>query len=201
MWLISYKLNIKCIQVTPYESNNQQFVYFEEIIPGKAMTDYMIFLANKKQEEASQNDKLGNIRQRFWNKLLDSINGSGLKLFQSITPMKERWITKIQDRIQYQFYAGKDYISASICFYTNDDAWNKRIYDRLHEQKEEIERSFKEKELQWERRDTQKGCFITIKENYDIYNEAEWENMITFLVDAMVRLEEGFREPLKQALK
>ncbi len=201
LWLIGYGLNIKCIKVIPYELDDKQFVSFEEILPGKENAEYMISCPEKKQDEAAQTDKLAMMRQQFWVKLLERINKSKMELFKGISPLKEYWIAKNINNIQYQFGASGKSVSASINMYTDNDKWNKDVYDELFMQKDIIENLSETKVIHWDRRDKLKGCSILIKkENYNVYHEDDWDDIINFLVDAMVFLEKVFREPVKKAI-
>ena len=51
MWLLDHNIKIKCIKVTPYELSGQILLDTEQIIPIIDAEDYLIKIANKKQEE------------------------------------------------------------------------------------------------------------------------------------------------------
>lgn len=51
MWLLNHNIKIKCIKVTPYELSGQILLDTEQIIPIIDAEDYLIKIANKKQEE------------------------------------------------------------------------------------------------------------------------------------------------------
>lgn len=73
---------------------------------------------------------------------------------------------------------------------------NKFVFDELLKSREEIEKQFGEK-LTWERLDNKKACRIKHQlDNVDYFNKDDWNKMIEFMVDGMLRLEKAFKEPL-----
>lgn len=76
--------------------------------------------------------------------------------------------------------------------------FNEYIFDILKQRKEEIEKRFR-KALEWQKRDDIKSSYIIYKlENVNIFNRDDWDKMIKFLVESMMKLEEVFRPILKE---
>ena len=74
---------------------------------------------------------------------------------------------------------------------------NKFIFDSLKEKKEQIEADFGGN-LLWERMDTKKSSRIKYeKEGVNCYDKDDWDEMIKFMVDGMVRMEKALVKPLR----
>lgn len=56
MWLLDHNIK-KCIKVTPYELDGKVLLDTEQIIPVADAEDYLIKIANKKQEELISREK------------------------------------------------------------------------------------------------------------------------------------------------
>ena len=76
MWLLEHNIKIKCIKVTPYELGDEVLLDTEQIIPTADAEDYLIKIANKKQEDLENREKIQarhNIRFKFWTQLLQTM--------------------------------------------------------------------------------------------------------------------------------
>ena len=78
---------------------------------------------------------------------------------------------------------------------------NKRIFDRLHSRKEQIESLFGG-ELSWQRLDAKQSCRIAhaVSAGGWTSDEAKWSEIRDALIDGMVRLERALK-PQIAALK
>ena len=64
------------------------------------------------------------------------------------------------------------------------------------QEREAIEAEFGDR-LVWERLDELKQSRIKYQsDDFNVFNEDDWERMIDFLVDGMVRMERAFKKPL-----
>lgn len=91
MWFIDHNIKIKCIKVTPYELGGKILIDTEQIIPIKDAEDYLIKIANKKQDQLISKEKNQNrytVRIKFWMQLLPEMN-KRLDLFKNISPSKD----------------------------------------------------------------------------------------------------------------
>ena len=95
-------------------------------------------------------------------------------------------------------YCTKKYVRGEIYMSKGKREENKRIFDFLYDQKESIENVFGG-ELVWERLD--RGIHTRIKHQFDDVdwtNPNDWPQILEFLADSATRLEQAFREPIKQ---
>jgi hypothetical protein len=205
LWLMNYKIKAQCFKVTPYQLGEKLVVNFEQIIPMKEAEDYVINMAEKNQEDITVQEKSKNrdlVRVRFWNQLLPRMNEKS-ELFRNISPSKDQWIgtgTGISN-ISYNFVVTGSNARVEVYMQRPNKEENKFIFDELTNFKEQIENEFGDS-LIWERLDERKGCIIRYRQDdVSIFNEEDWPKMIEFLVDAMIRLEQAFRDPILQVKK
>ena len=76
-----------------------------------------------------------------------------------------------------------------------DNEENKFVYDQLYLKKESIEAAF-DKSLTWQRLDNRRACRIKCETPGNIFDPDQWPTLIEFMTDAMVRMENTFKEPL-----
>ncbi len=74
---------------------------------------------------------------------------------------------------------------------------NEFVYDQLFERKKEIENVFAG-ELVWERLDGKRACRIKSETPGNILDKEQWQEMMEFMVDSMVRMEKSVKIPLQE---
>lgn len=205
MWLLEHNIKVKCIKITPYELGDQILLDTEQIIPIADAEDYQIRLANKKQEELISREKKQTrhtVRIDFWNRLLPAMNEKS-DLFANVSPSKDNWISCGSG------YSGLGYVFTITGSYARVYLWinrgfqeeNKDIFDKIYHHKDQIEASFGD-ELDWQRLDSGKGSRIAYN-LYDVsvFNEDDWEKMISFLTVNMIKLERALKDVLHEVIK
>ncbi|MBT3209704.1 MAG: DUF4268 domain-containing protein [Bacteroidetes bacterium] len=202
LWLLNFKMRIQCFKVTPFALDEQLFLNVEQILPTKATEDFAISIASKAQEEIEVQETMQNrhiVRLKFWEQFLNASNQK-TNLFSNNSPSKESWIGKGIGMSGGNMNMG---ISGNYCrceIYINKGAkeLNKEIFDYLFERKEKIE-EIAERELEWERMDNNKTSRIKLElSGVSLFEEEDWNKMIDYLIDASVRMEKAFREPIKK---
>ena len=187
LWLLDYNLNVKCFKVTPYQMGEELFLDITQIIPMKDSEDYLIRLAEKKQEELvnrEKNRERENINLKFWNEFLEECNKHN-EHFQNINAGKGSWLWKSAglSGIGYVVAISGTYAKVEFVINLPDKDKNKLIYDNLIKKKEEFgNRSGLD--LEWDRMDERKASTIRYElEGVSIYNEEDWDKMIKFMVE------------------
>ncbi|MEP6262478.1 MAG: DUF4268 domain-containing protein [Gillisia sp.] len=209
LWLLNnYKLRIQCFKITPYSLYDQFLLNVEQVIPVKEAEEYIIKMADKAQEDSDVHESLKSrhkIRLNFWRKLLDRINSTSFERFRNINPSKDNWLNAGigWSGVSLTFVISRK--SARTEFYisrpsSEENIW---IFNYLKDRKEIIEKKFGSA-LEWEDLEGQKSCRIK-NELLDVslYNEDDWEKMIEFMVDSMIRMErvfESYITEMKNAL-
>jgi hypothetical protein len=202
LWLLTkYKLNIQCFKTTPYSFNNQILLNIEQIIPVKEVEEFTIKMAEKAQEEQDTQNELKTrhkLRLEFWKKLLEKYNQTNSNLFQNISPSKDAWISAGSgiSGVGFQFVVSKRYARTELYVSKGIKEENKFIFDELHKLKDDI--TAKSTQLIWERLDTKKASRIKNElTNVSLYEKEDWDEMINFVIESMIQMEEAFKTPLK----
>jgi hypothetical protein len=176
----------------------------EQIIPIVDAEEYLIKIANKKQEEMINKQKQQTrhtVRIAFWTNLLQAMNEKS-DLFKNISPSKDNWIGSGSG------YGGLEYVfavtgnEARIELYINRGSQeeNKELFDRIHDHKETIEKLFGD-QLEWQRLDEGKGSRIAYrKKEVSVFNEEDWPTMIDFMTVNMIKFEESLKNTLKNLM-
>ncbi|MBD3180388.1 MAG: DUF4268 domain-containing protein [Candidatus Latescibacteria bacterium] len=196
LWLLNYKLRIKCFKLTPYSLGDQLFLTVDQIIPTKDAEEYMIGMAEKVQDEIDSKTKLSNrhrIRREFWIRLIDDMNNKS-ELYSNISPSIYNWISTTAGLrgVGFNFAVSKYYGRAEIYIDRGDYDENKKIFDMLYEQKKEIESDFKGT-LTWERLDDKRASRIKTEMETNVFKKENWDEMIKFMTGKMIELERVFR--------
>lgn len=132
------------------------------------------------------------IRHRFWSKLLEK-SKLKTKLHETISPSQHSWIgtgagkrglgynysiTQHEGKVELYIDRGKD-----------SENENKQIFDDLHKNKNEIEKSFGDK-LSWERLEGKRACRIAKLITAGGYrDENKWDEVIDHMIEEMIKLE------------
>jgi hypothetical protein len=195
LWLMNYKLRIQCFKATPFQLDEKLFINFEQIIPIKEMEEYVISMAEKIQDDVSTQDEL---KERhihhldFWKELLAEMNKTS-KLFQNCSPSKRSWmyIGAGISGVGYVFVVSKRYVRVELYIDRWDKDLNKKTFDKLLSEKNEIESIFGSS-LEWERLDTKKASRIKYQlDDVSYFNHDEWPKMIDFMANSMQKLEKA----------
>ena len=202
LWLMNYKLRIQCFKITPYQLGEQLFLNVEQMIPLKEAEEYSVSMAEKTQEDINSQEELKSrhhIRKEFWIKLLKEIN-SRSSLYQNISPSHYHWIGTGSGigGIAFNFGISKSYARCEVYIDRGDQEENKFIFDFLLQHKDEIEMEFGGI-LEWERLENKRASRIKYEDKqYNVFDKECWNEMVTFMVDGMIRLEKAFKEPLRK---
>lgn len=160
MWLLDHNIKIKCIRVTPYELDGQILLDTEQIIPIVDAEEYLIKIANKKQEELISKEKkqtCHTARIDFWTRLLQKMNEKS-DLFKNISPSKDNWIGcgSGHSGIAYMFVVTNNYSRIELWINRGLQEKNKELFDEIYSHKDKIEELFGDK-LDWQRLNEGKG--------------------------------------------
>lgn len=199
LWLLNLKLRIKCFRVTPYSMDDTHFLTIEQIIPTKDLEQFMIGIADKALDEiegATEEKNRHRVRREFWTEIIRAMKDKST-LYQHITPGTQSWLAAGSGTsgIGLNFSAGKAYGRAEVYIDRGNKEENDFIFNQLLSQREAIQSTFGG-ELVWEPLDDKRACRIKAEMAGNIFEREQWPALIEFMVDAMVRMEKAFKEPL-----
>lgn len=202
LWLLQiYNLKIQCFKATPFSFGDQILLNIEQIIPVREVKEYTIRMAEKAQEEQSTQEEQAarhKIRVEFWKELLPKFNEKS-KLFANVNPSKENWISAGSgiSGVGFQFVISKSYARTEVYMSRGNADENKFVFDKLEQQKGEIEEQTGV--LKWEKSEHLKGSSIKRElKDVSLYEKDDWEEMMNFLVDSMLKIESAFKKPLQK---
>jgi hypothetical protein len=201
LWLLNFKMRIQCFRVTPWRSGDDVFLDVDQIIPTKDAEEYMIGLASKSLDEveaAAEEKNRYKVRRQFWTELLRAA-GPKIPRFANISPNHFHYVSAGSGvrGVPFNFVAGRSYGRVELYIDRGDKDENKSIFDELHSQRGSIESTFGGA-LTWERLDDKRASRIKAEIDGDFFDDVQRPAMIAFMVDAMMRLEGSFKEPLAQ---
>lgn len=202
LWLLNFKVRLQCFRATPYAMGDELFLNVEQIIPTQDAEEYMIGMAEKAQDDIEDQVEQKNrhvIRREFWSRVIEAMNETPSSLYQSISPGDSSWIGAGSGvgGIGLHFVATRQYGRAELYIDRPDKADNEYVFEQLLARKEEIERDFGGP-LEWEPLEGRKACRIKAEAPGNIFDREHWDSMVSFMVDAMCRLEQAVKGPVRE---
>jgi hypothetical protein len=201
LWLLNFKIRIQCFRITPFSMEGELLLNVEQIIPTQDAEEYMIGMAEKAQDDIDSQSELKHrhiIRKEFWAKLLQRMSTKST-LFQNVSAGKFSWIgagSGIRG-LALNFAVSKTYARAELYIDRGDKAENEFVFDELHQLRIQIEKDYGGP-LTWERLDERRACRIKAETPGNVFDREQWDPMMEFLVDSMIRLESALKAPLKK---
>jgi len=181
------------------ESNldsNTKFNVLKRLLTLFEMEDDLFIKYNPHSESATETNRF-NIRKRYWQQLLPSINNT--VLFSYISPSKENWLSAGAGvgGLSYTFIILKYGIRIELGISTSTKEKNKLYFKKLFKNKEVIEESFGEP-LIWEELPDNKMSRIKIeKQDISLDNENDWEKMNEFFINNIYKFENALKPHIK----
>ena len=202
MWMINHNISVKCFKATPYKHGEDLLLDIEQIIPVKESADYFIKMADKAKESQNVRGKK-ELYKRYWAELLAQF-ATVSDQFQNVNPSTDNWLSGGSgvSGITFAFRVTQQHSSVEICIQRGEKETNKRFFDILYAQRDEIEKVFGGN-LYWEEPKGEKKIYkISDRlEDVDVSSPDDWEKIKEFQCDAMYRLNEALRTPIQKAAK
>jgi hypothetical protein len=202
MWLNEHGLDIRCVRMQPYDDGGRLLVDVQQVIPLPEAAAYQVQVREKEQRGRQERAERYGIRRRFWQGLLARAVAK-TSLHANISPSESSWVGASSGMrgLAYNYVVGQHEGRVELYIDRGEEGANKRIFDRLVGQKEEIERSFVG-ELSWQRLDAKQSCRIAHSVSVGGWRseEAMWPEIQDAMIDGMVRLERALK-PEIAALK
>ncbi|MBS3954217.1 MAG: DUF4268 domain-containing protein [Methylomicrobium sp.] len=205
MWLLTHGINLQCFKVTPYELDQQLFLNIEQIIPTREAEEFMIGMSAKEADQKNTETVLKNrhkLRLQFWEQTLEALKISQTDLFNNISPTKDHWLNAGSGvrGVPYTLIFGNKETRVELNIARAEKQQNKFIFDQLYKRKQVIENQFGD-QLYWERLEDKKASRVKFTQMFDGYDRDNWSDMIAWLIDHIVKLENAFKKPLAEVNK
>ncbi|WNZ56800.1 DUF4268 domain-containing protein [Microbulbifer sp. MKSA007] len=195
-WLMRHNLRLQCIKAVPYAKGDQLFLSLEQILPMREVEDYVIGLAEKKQEEQSNARELAqrhHTRREFWKQFIEIMRESDCRLFDNANAVTQNSLRGGSGlaKVTYQVVLNQDTIRAEFIIGRSERDENKYLFDSLFSKKNKIESRFGDT-LVWDRLDSYIGSRVFIEISANGHNKEEWPTLNTWLCQKITSLEEAF---------
>ena len=203
LWLREHGIDARCFKVVPYVFGEELFVDIQPVIPTPEAADFMISMVEKESEAKSAQgaQKTSHkLRYEFWTQCLESMRARGLSRYSNISPTRDHWLSSSTgvSGCVYSLIFSRSEIRVEFSAQRPDQADNKLIYDELYAQRHQIEETFGHP-LTWKRLDDKKSSRIQYDKPADSYNQDNWPDLIEWLAQHVVLLENALRGPLQRA--
>ncbi len=204
LWLNERALDIRCVRLKPFANGDHTIIEAQQVVPLPEAQDYTVQL--KQKGLAVRQEKAGRelLRQAFWNELLP-VAVTKTPRFAGQRPGEQHWVAATSgfaglrwDYLVWQQVAGGElYIDKG----ADAVAWNKAVFDYLHERRKEIETAYGAP-LTWYRLDDKRASRImeeSIQGGVRSPRE-QWPAIRDAMIDSMVRLERALEPHFQSAI-
>ena len=199
LWLLNFNVQLKCFQATPYSMGDKHFLTVEQVIPRPAAEEFMMKVADKNRDDIKskiKSKKGKEIYTEFWSKLLPIIKSKPTR-FQNSKPSYKPWLgVNVGIRgISLGFHVTKSTVRVQLYIDGDDKGGNENIFNELSKSREQIDKDFGEG-LDWERKDKHLHCRVQFEQPKNFSDKGEWDRIIDFMTNTMVKLENAFNGPI-----
>jgi len=196
MWLNDHDLDIRCVRIKPYLDNGRTLIDVQQIIPLPEAIDYQIQIKEKEQK-VRQDKSSGShgLRRRFWESLLERAEQT-TQLHANISPGDFHWVGTGSGvrglAYNYVIYNHGSAVHLYIDRGSGQAVANKRAFDALQSEKDEIEKNFGGS-LTWMRLDEKQACRIAYEMSRGGLKEdsSKWPAIQDEMIGAMTRFEKA----------
>ena len=191
LWLRDREIDIRCIRFRPYLDNGTVMVDVQQILPLPEAHDYQVQLREKEQQGRRQRAERYDVRLRFWEGLIGVARERRTR-HANIKPGTYHWLGASSGvrGLGFNYVIVQEHGVTELYIDRGDAVENKKIFDTLLAQKEQIEKLFGGS-LEWERLDGKRACRIKNVVTLGGYRspEHEWPAIHLAMVDSMAKLE------------
>lgn len=190
LWLREQGLDISCIRLSPYKlADGRLLLDVQPIIPLPEATQFQTQIGLKRQAEQKAKVERHDLRQQFWAMLIErSKMQTDLYINHSASSANYMQLRIGRSGYHFDFVVKQNQMRAYL--YIADD---KACFEKLHRQKDEIERSFGG-ELEWDSISGRASCLIGITHSGGYRSDvAEWPNIQDEIITIMIRLVDALR--------
>jgi hypothetical protein len=191
LWLRDRDIDIRCIRFRPYLDNGTVMVDVQQILPLPEAHEYQVQLREKEQQGRRQRAERYDVRLRFWEGLVGVARERRTR-HANIKPGTYHWLGASSGvrGLGFNYVIVQEHGVTELYIDRGDATENKKIFDTLLAQKEQIEKVFGGS-LEWERLDGKRACRIKNVVTLGGYRspEQEWPSIHSAMVDSMSKLE------------
>ncbi|SMY10266.1 DUF4268 domain-containing protein [Flavimaricola marinus] len=202
LWLREHRIDARCFKVVPYVFADELFVDIQPVIPTPEAADFMISMAEKETEEKSAKGVQRwshEVRQEFWERLLETFQSRGLERWQNIGASKDHWLTSSTGASSCNLVLIflRHEIRVELQLNRSNAEKNKGLFDQLAANANQYDTKI-DTPLDWRRMDDKKVSIISCKQPVQGYTKENWPDMIEWLAEHYRQMEQAFAEPVRK---
>lgn len=198
LWLNRQGLDIRCLRLRPYRSEDTVLVDVTQIIPLPEAAEYEVKLREQAKEQRKASGPGTRVFRGFWESFLDRAENR-TQLLSGIPPSPTNILSIPTDvegvRFALRIYEDKSRVFCLVNPKSDGEA-KRRMIDDLHERREEIATQTG-LQLDWLAMDSsaQRRIRIFVPGGWKL-QESEWPEFQDRLLDALIALEAVLRQPI-----
>lgn len=199
LWLNKCGLDLTCIRIRPYRLDGEVLIDVQQLIPLPEAADYETKIRSQSQEKKRLETARDQILRRFWAQLIDR-SKPRTSIVANRTASRDQWLTGSVGRsgfnLNFSLTQESSRVECMIDMGKGSEEKNLAAFHTLLAQRDAIETHFGEP-LDWQELNDARSCRIchTLTGGWKT-PETEWPALQDKLIDAMVRLEGAFRNPI-----
>lgn len=205
LWLNERDLDIRCVRLKPHSNGGETIIDAQQLIPLPEAEDYTVRMTAKAQAVRVEGSDRHALRRAFWTEFLPKAAretpafrnrspGDAHYIAVSAGPNGLRLVYCVWQRVSgVEFYIDRD---------VGDGAFNKAVFDYLHDKKGEIEAAYG-KPLGWERLDDRRASRLfddSVPGGIRSPRE-HWPAAHHGMITAMLNLEKALKPHLEAAVE
>ncbi|HEX8585940.1 MAG TPA: DUF4268 domain-containing protein [Allosphingosinicella sp.] len=199
IWLNKQGLDVSCYRLKPHRLGRDVLIDVQQLIPLPEAADYETKLRAQRQETQRVQTARGEIFRRFWAQLIERSRPL-TSIVAGRSTGTDHWLSGATGRSGLQLnFSMKQYdsrVELYIDFGKGSEERNMAAFERLKSQRDKIEADFGAP-LEWQPLPESRSCRIysTVEGGWKT-PEAEWPDLQSRMIDAMVRLEKAVKIPI-----
>lgn len=198
LWLRDRDIDIRCVRLRPYLYGETRLVDVQQIIPLPEANEYQVQLREKVQVGRKERTERHDLRLKFWQGMVDLARTRRTR-HANLKPGSSSWLGASSGirGLGFNYVIVQDYGVVELYIDRGETVENKRIFDKLHSLKDDIEEKFGGK-LIWSRLDAKQACRIKYEIERGGYRSSEqlWPEIQQEMVESMTRLESALKPAL-----
>lgn len=193
LWLRSFELDISAVRLRPYVLNGELLLDVQVLIPLAEAEDFIVRKEKKDVREVDRERGKGEIYRGWFQPLIDELRDT-YRFTNARVAQAQNWYTFASgvSRVAYSVAFSKVGLRTEVYIDTGSQEENKRIFDRLLSDREDIEREFGQS-LSWERLENRVASRIAAVNGIHIESqESELTEARRWAVASLLRMKAVF---------
>lgn len=196
IWLLKHGVFLKCFKATPFQDGEAVFLSMDQVIPLPEAEELMIGISEKENEERVTERVQAvryQIRQAFWQQVLEALDKAGITLYANVGPSKDSWLYAGSglSGVLYTMIINHDELRVEFSLSRARREENKAMFDALLSERESIEAAFGAP-MDWRRLEDKKASIVGYAKTLMAHEQENWPEGVEWMVEYVGRLHRAF---------